>query len=214
MLAVSDTGVGMDDEVKAHLFEPFFTTKERGQGTGLGLSTVYGIVRQNGGHIGVDSELGQGTTFRIYLPRTEETRMPIRAPSRDVSPRAIHGSETILMVEDEGAVRQLATHILKGHGYQVLCAGNGAEALRLSREHQGAIDLLVTDVVMPGMNGEQLARRLQSERPGLRVLFMSGYSDELMARYRVLDEDSAFLAKPFTLEALARKVRAVLDAPE
>jgi PAS domain S-box-containing protein len=212
MLAVSDTGMGMDDEVKARIFEPFFTTKDQGQGTGLGLSTVYGIIRQNGGHIWVDSEPGQGTVFEIYLPRTEEARAQDEALQLDQAPSMIRGSETILVVEDEDAVRDLAAHILRMHGYHVLAAGSGPEAIRLCMDHDAPIHLLLTDVIMPEMNGKELAKQIESQRPGLQVLFMSGYSHDVISHYRVLENGIHFLAKPFTLETLAQKVRDVLDA--
>jgi signal transduction histidine kinase len=212
MLAVSDTGMGMDDEVKARVFEPFFTTKERGQGTGLGLSTVYGIVRQNRGYIHVDSELEKGTTFKIYLPRTEEVRVPGRASEEDLPAISVRGSETVLIVEDEEQVRELASQILASHGYQVLVARNGPEALRTSGQHDGSIHLLLTDVVMPEMNGQELAERLLLQRPDTRVLFMSGYSHDVIAHHRVRDGEIDFLPKPFSLEGLTHKVRIVLDA--
>jgi PAS domain S-box-containing protein len=213
-LAISDTGVGMDEEVQAHLFEPFFTTKKQGEGTGLGLSTVYGIVRQNAGYIWLHSEAGQGTTFKIYLPRTQEATGPGELPSR-LSPAtpadAALGTETILVVEDETAVRRLAVQILEAYGYLVLAAGNGVEALQVSREHGGPIHLLLTDVVMPKMNGKELVERLQPEQPGMRIMYMSGYSDDVIAHHDVLDKSIAFLPKPFSLDTLVQQVRTVLD---
>jgi PAS domain S-box-containing protein len=214
VLSVKDTGVGMDERVRAHLFEPFFTTKERGQGTGLGLPTVFGIVKQSGGHIRVESALGQGTTLRIYLPRAEK-RDPAVETSRLVLPpptTTTRGTETILVVEDDAVVRGLAVNILKAHGYQVLAAGHGQDALRVSRGHGGPIHLLLVDVVMPDINGKELAERLRSERPELRVLYTSGYSDDVIAHHGILEEGIAFLAKPFTLEAVTQKVRDTLDA--
>ena len=208
-LIIADTGVGMGDEIKAHLFEPFFTTKQPDHGTGLGLSIVFGIVKQNAGHIWVDSEEGQGTIIQIYLPRTDKVEsqgLPGATPAS-----ALQGSETILVVEDYAAVRDLATQILKSHGYHVLAAKDGAEALRISREYDHPIHLLLTDMVMPGMNGRELAEQLQSQRPGIRILYMSGYNDRLLEDPGALGEGVAFLAKPLTVESLTEKVRAVLD---
>jgi two-component system cell cycle sensor histidine kinase/response regulator CckA len=212
LLTVSDTGVGMSDEVQAHLFEPFFTTKERGKGTGLGLATVFGIIKRHEGHIGVQSELEQGAVFKIFLPRAEDTAAPPRLPSRVSLPDAVQGTETILVVEDDVNLRELATQILAGRGYRVLAAGNGLEALRMSEEYDGSIDLLLTDVVLPKMNGRELTKRLQARRPGARVLYMSGYGDDLIAHHGVLDEGIAVLSKPFTMDILLQKVRARLDA--
>jgi len=211
LLSVTDTGTGMSEEVQAHLFEPFFTTKGVGKGTGLGLATVFGIVKQSGGHITVHSELGHGTTFNIYLPRTEEAAaaeaVPAQAPVE--LPR---GTETILLVEDERQVRHLAQAALERCGYSVLAAANGTEALQLAREHKGKLDLLVTDLIMPGINGHMLARSLQSRHPGLKFLFMSGYTDASLLPREFLAEGAAFLQKPFLMELLVRKVRAALDA--
>ncbi|OLC01715.1 MAG: hypothetical protein AUH45_10585 [Gemmatimonadetes bacterium 13_1_40CM_69_22] len=211
LLQVSDSGVGMDDEIQAHLFEPFFTTKPRGKGTGLGLATVYGIVRQSGGHIAVDSARGRGATFRIYLPRVEAPLDPTDRPRPVTAPAA--GSETILLVEDEHLVRLLARKVLERAGYRVLVAAGGAEALDLAERYAGPIHLLLSDVVMPGMNGRELMRRLAQLRPDLRVLYMSGYADEAVAQHGVLDPGTAFLQKPFTPGGLADKVRGVLDTP-
>jgi len=208
-LTVRDTGVGMGDEVKAHLFEPFFTTKERGQGTGLGLSTVFGIIKQNAGHIWVDSELGQGTTVQIRLPRTEKVEPQGAVRLTPIS--ALRGTETILVVEDYAGVRDLAAQILRAHGYQVLAAKNGSEAIRISLKHGRPIHLLLTDVVMPGMNGNELAEQIQAQRPGIRILYMSGYDNRLIEDPTTLGEGVAFLAKPLTVETLTEKVRAVLD---
>jgi len=210
-LQVSDNGAGMDVEVQAHLFEPFFTTKPRGKGTGLGLATVYGIVRQSGGHIGVESTPGRGATFRIYLPRVDAPLDPTGEPHPVAAPAA--GNETVVLAEDERLVRVLAQKVLERAGYRVLVAAGGAEALALAERNDGPIHLLLTDVVMPEMTGRELARRLTSLRPGLRVLYMSGYADEAVAQHGVLDPGTAFLQKPFTPEALAKKVRGVLDAP-
>src|SRR5213592_1044324 len=209
LLHVSDSGVGMDEEVQAHMFEPFFTTKPRGKGSGLGLATVYGIVRQSGGHIAVDSAPGRGATFRIYLPRVEAPLDPTDRPTPVTAPAA--GSETILLVEDEHLVRLLARKVLERAGYRVLVAAGGAEALDLAERYAGTIHLLLTDVVMPGMNGRELIRRLAPLRPDLRVLYMSGYADEAVAQHGVLDPGTAFLQKPFTPGGLADKVRGVLD---
>jgi len=209
LLHVSDSGVGMDEEVQAHLFEPFFTTKPRGKGSGLGLATVYGIVRQSGGHIAVDSAPGRGATFRVYLPRVEAPLDPTDRPRPVTAPAA--GSETILLVEDEHLVRLLARKVLERAGYRVLVAAGGAEALELAERYAGPIHLLLTDVVMPGMNGRALMRRLAPLRPDLRVLYMSGYADEAVAQHGVLDPGTAFLQKPFTPGGLADKVRGVLD---
>jgi two-component system cell cycle sensor histidine kinase/response regulator CckA len=210
LLAVSDTGIGMSEEVKSHLFEPFFTTKEVGKGTGLGLATVYGIVKQHGGHIYVYSELGRGTTFKIYLPRHYgEAELLGRRDEEGFVPR---GSETVLVVEDEPAVRVVEVRVLREQGYRVLEAANGVEAMRVALAHPGPIHLLVTDVVMPQMSGRELAERLRRIVPQLRVLYLSGYTDNAIVHHGVLDEGVAFLQKPFTASALARKVREVLDS--
>jgi two-component system cell cycle sensor histidine kinase/response regulator CckA len=207
-LSVSDTGVGMDARTRERIFEPFFTTKETGKGTGLGLATVYGIVSQNGGFIDVLSEPGKGTTFEIYLPRsTSEGEQAPQAPGAS----SLHGTETILLVEDEESVRRLARRVLVGKGYQVLEAETVDHALHIARTHPGKMDLLVTDVVMPGLNGLALYRRLLEWRPGLKVLFMSGHNENVITRHGVLDEGLHFLPKPFRVEDLASKVRAVLD---
>jgi len=209
MLQVTDTGSGMDAMTQARIFEPFFTTKARGRGTGLGLATVYGIVRQSGGHVAVESAPGAGTTFRIYLPRVEEALTAAAPPQ---PPPATAGSGTILLVEDERLVRVLARKVLEQAGYRVLVAEGGAQALELARGHNGVIDLLVTDVVMPEMSGREVMRRLLQERPAVRVLYMSGYSDEAVAQHGVLDVGTSFIAKPFTPTTLAAKVREVLQA--
>jgi len=210
-LAVSDTGCGMDEATQSRIFEPFFTTKDKGKGTGLGLSTVYGIVKQSGGYIWVYSERGQGTTFKIYLPR-------VVAPADSVPPvthwsALPQGTETALLVEDEPEVRWLVRDMLQRLGYTVLEARHGIEAQVLSIQHQGPIHLLITDVVMPQMSGREIAERLTSEHPETKVLYMSGYTDDAVVRHGVLTADIAFLQKPFTPEALARKVREVLDGP-
>ncbi|MBI4410465.1 MAG: PAS domain S-box protein, partial [Gemmatimonadetes bacterium] len=205
MLVVSDTGHGMDQEVLAHLFEPFFTTKERGKGTGLGLSTVYGIVRQSGGQITARSELGHGTSFRIYLPQLQEAPAP--PPPKPAPQKAQAGSETILVVEDQDAVRSLARRVLQQHGYRVLEARHGGEALRVAQELEGPLHLLLTDIVMPEMGGHELVKRMASLRPDTKVLFMSGYTDQAFVHYEGYDAATAFLEKPFTPHSLALKVR-------
>ena len=215
MLAVSDTGMGMNDEVRARIFEPFFTTKERGRGTGLGLATAFGIVKQSGGHIRVYSKVGQGTTFRIYLPRSWEAKALHEASVRAfpaVATSRPYGSETVLLVEDEAPVRDLAVRVLESCGYQVLAAGDGLEALQIGEQHDGPVHLLLTDVVLPQMSGVELAEQLQSARPEMRVLYMSGYTDDAIAQHGVLAPGVSFLPKPFTIEDLTQKVREVLEA--
>ncbi|MBI5419354.1 MAG: response regulator [Deltaproteobacteria bacterium] len=210
VLALSDTGSGMDPETISHIFEPFFTTKEVGKGTGLGLSTVYGIVKQSGGYIWVYSEPGRGTTFKIYLPQaTEEAET---AKPAEVRAGLLGGSETILLVEDEDSVRSLVREVLARNGYTVLAARNGEDALRACDGNAGAIHLMLCDVVMPGMSGVELARRIVPLRPEIKVLYMSGYTDTAIVRQGVLDPGTAFLEKPFAPDALARKVREVLDS--
>ena len=212
LLTVSDTGQGMDAATRKHLFEPFFTTKAPGQGTGLGLATVFGIVKQNGGHINAYSELGHGTTFKIYLPRVC-TGEPIPAAHPVEKPEGIQGSETILLVEDELSVLGLARRILEQNGYTVLAASTPAAARGAAAAHPGAIDLLITDVIMPEINGKELLRRLLAQRPNLRCLFMSGYTADVIAHRGVLEEGLNFLQKPFSVQSLTRKVREVLDSP-
>jgi two-component system cell cycle sensor histidine kinase/response regulator CckA len=209
MLAVSDTGCGMTEQVRARLFEPFFTTKELGKGTGLGLATVYGIVKQSGGTVWVYSEPGAGSTFKIFLPRTDAA--PVEDPAGSMAER-LDGTETILVVEDQVEVRQVVQLALERRGYRVLQASGAAEAEARLIAHGAPIDLLLTDVVMPQMSGSSLAARLQRHQPGLRVLFMSGYTDDAVVRHGVLTRDAAFLEKPFTATALLRAVRNVLDA--
>jgi CheY-like chemotaxis protein len=209
---VSDTGHGMSPEAQAHLFEPFFTTKPVGQGTGLGLATVYGIVKQSGGHIGFRSQAGSGTTFRVWLPATAEKVPAARPPSERPAREARPGNETILVVEDATAVRDLAVRALRGAGYAVVEASNGRQAIEVAEKAPGPIRLLLTDVVMPEMSGRAVAERLGSWHPGLRVLYMSGYARDAIAQHGVLEPGTEFLAKPFTPAALLARVRAVLDA--
>lgn len=210
VLAVIDSGTGIPREMRGRIFEPFFTTKPRGAGTGLGLSTVYGIVRQSDGHVAVYSEVGRGTTFRVYLPRVDGE--PEAAPEGEAEEPIPLGSETVLVVEDDAHVRVLVEGILRRFGYRTLGASGGEEALLLSRSHPGRIDLLLTDVVMPGLNGRELADRLLLERPDMLVLFMSGYTDDDVLRHGMMEEGTHFIMKPFTPYRVARKVRAVLDA--
>jgi PAS domain S-box-containing protein len=209
LLTVSDNGTGMTPEVQSHLFEPFFTTKEPGKGTGLGLATVYGIIRQCGGHVAVYSEIGRGTAFKVYLPRTGQT--VASTPPLEKKPSVRGGSETILLVEDDPGVRSVARRVLERDGYRLLEAMDPAAALALSDQHQGTIAMLVTDVVMPGMSGPALASRLLALRPGLRVLYTSGYTREAIVHHGVLEPGVAFLQKPYTTTRLARTVREVLD---
>jgi CheY-like chemotaxis protein len=211
-LSVSDDGVGMDERTQARLFEPFFTTKELGRGTGLGLAMVYGIVRQSGGHIRVSSRLHHGSTFSIYLPRAEgPAESPSEPPGWTEQP---HEAGTVLVVEDEETVRLLASRILRTRGYRVLEAREAAEAFRLVREHAGRIDLLVTDIVMPGMSGPALVERLLAAMPGLRVLYITGYAEEAIERRGALPAGGALLEKPFTAQQLADRVRMALANTE
>ncbi len=210
MLSVSDTGMGMSKEVQEQVFEPFFTTKDQGKGTGLGLSTVYGIVKQSNGSIWVYSEPDKGTTIKIYLPRVETSRPQAMSREKDVPD--LTGTETVLVVEDDAQVRSLAVKSLKGYGYTVLTAGNGAEALKVAGQSPDPIHLVLTDVIMPGMNGQEMAEQLKAARPEMQVLYMSGYTDNAIVHHGVLDPGVAFIGKPFTPAALGRKVREVLDS--
>jgi CheY-like chemotaxis protein len=212
VVAVSDTGMGMDANTQARAFEPFFTTKPKGKGTGLGLATVYGIVKQSGGYVWLYSEPGHGATFKVYLPRVDAPPEP--SPGAAAAVGSLRGSETILLVEDQNEVRALTRRILEKRGYRVLVAANGGDALRLAEQQGGTIDLLLTDVVMPGMSGPELSLRLGPLHPGMKVLFLSGYTDEAILHHGVLEAGVAFLQKPFTPEILARKVREVLGPGE
>jgi two-component system cell cycle sensor histidine kinase/response regulator CckA len=211
MLSLSDTGHGMDAATRARIFEPFFTTKEQGKGTGLGLSTVWGIVAQSGGHVAVQSAPGAGTTFRVYFPCvSRETEEPLLEPA---APTTLKGSETILVVEDEEQVRKLLSQVLRRAGYHVLEAQDGGAAISVSEEFAGPVQLLLTDVIMPRMNGRELAERLLRTRPDMKVLYVSGYTEDAMIQKGVIDGSVTLLQKPITPQALLRKVRDMLDAP-
>ena len=210
MLTVNDTGCGMDANTQARVFEPFFTTKEPGRGTGLGLSTAYGIVKQSGGYIDFSSEVGKGSMFRIYLPQVEDEVEP--SEPAHACPEVLRGTETILLVEDDETIRAVGQTILQRHGYTILKAGDAKEALHLAGKHQGPIHLLFTDVVMPGLSGPDLAECLTSIRPDTKVLYTSGYTDKVRTQHNLMGLSNAFLQKPFTPETLTRKVREVLDS--
>ena len=209
MLAVSDTGMGMDAETQGRIFEPFFTTKEKGKGTGLGLATVYGIVKQSNGYIWVDSKPGQGTRFTVHLPLVEEpadSREPVK-----VSSHPLAGTETILLAEDENDVREVAREFLTQSGYTVIEAKNGGEALEIAKKYPHRIHVLLTDMVMPGISGSELAKQMASVRPETRVVYMSGYSQYTVFEQKDVDPDAVLLQKPFTRDSLARAVRHVID---
>ena len=211
LLAIADTGTGMTAEVKAHLFEPFFTTKAPGKGTGLGLATCFGIVKQSSGHIEVESELGKGTTFKLYFPQVEDAVVPPR--DGNLATPVSGGTETVLLVEDEAIVRELAVATLREMGYNVIEAGNGEEGLRVAQRYSGQIDLVLTDVVMPVMGGKEMAGALRGSHPDTKILFTSGYSEEVIGRLGVLRPGIEFLQKPYMADTLARRVREVLDHP-
>jgi two-component system, cell cycle sensor histidine kinase and response regulator CckA len=209
LLKVTDTGCGMDAELQSHIFEPFFTTKESGKGTGLGLATVYGVIKQSGGYIWVESELGKGTTFKIYLPRVEEAREVVAPESH--APSSSRKARTVLLVEDEQSLRKLTRNTLVELGHSVLEAGDAFQALEIAKQTKAPIDLLLTDVVMPGMSGRALADKLCASRPGIRVLFMSGYTDGAVANHGVLESGISILRKPFTRDELTERVEEVLS---
>jgi CheY-like chemotaxis protein len=209
MVAVSDTGSGIDKKTQEHIFEPFYSTKEKGKGTGLGLSTVYGIVKQNKGFIWVYSEPGQGSIFKIYLPKAKEdvkTEEKVQTPVKDLG-----GSETVLVVEDNVSILNLAQRALQKYGYKVLTAKSGEDALRIGKEYEGPIDLLLTDVVMPTISGKETAERLQPLYPQMKVIYMSGYTDDAIVHLGVLEPGLNFIEKPFSSDVLASKMREVLD---
>ena len=210
MLEITDTGCGMDAETRAHLFEPFFTTKPIGKGTGLGLSTAYGIVKQSGGAIEVESLPGKGTTFRVYLPIVEQAISPQKAPK--ISTPVLGGSETVLLAEDQPSIRTVLREFLESEGYKVLEAQNGNEALEIAKHYIGSIDVLVTDVIMPQLRGIELAKRLTEIYPGICVIFMSGYSEDAFVENRLLSErNMTLIQKPFDPEKLAQKIRESLN---
>jgi CheY-like chemotaxis protein len=209
MLAVTDTGTGMDEATKARLFEPFFTTKELGKGTGLGLATVYGIVKQSGGYVWVYSELGKGTAFKVYLPKVRGVT-DVAKPDHAAKPLAT-GTETILLVEDSESLRELNREMLTSLGYDVLSAENGASAIQIAESHKSVIHLVLTDVVMPGINGRELVDRLIGIRPDLKIMYMSGYTDDVILHRAILKPGIAFLQKPFSKEELAARIREVID---
>ena len=212
LLMVSDTGCGMDSETQSHIFEPFYTTKPEGVGTGLGLSTVFGIIKQSEGFISVYSEVDRGTTFKIYLPEVDGPA-PAAEEECEILESRRDACEMILLVEDEARVRNVAKRILEWSGYSILEAGNGEDALKLAQEHAGEIDLLLTDVVMPGMSGPQLAAQLCTAHPGLRVIYMSGYTDDAVVRHGLREATAHFIQKPCAAAQLTSKIRQVLDRP-
>jgi CheY-like chemotaxis protein len=209
LLTVADTGQGMSEEVRKRVFEPFFTTKEPGKGTGLGLPIVYGLMVQAGGFLTVTSDPGKGTVMRLHFPITSGIPEPLVGPQDGPS---LKGTETILVAEDDSRVQKLVKAVLERLGYSVRMCSSGAEALAVASQPQESLDLLITDVIMPGLSGADLAREIKAIRPGLKILFMSGYTNDLISRHSVLDEGLSFLAKPFSPEVLGRKVREVLDA--
>jgi CheY-like chemotaxis protein len=211
MFLVSDTGMGMAPEVKKRAFEPFFTTKEKDKGTGLGLSTVYGIVKQSGGDIWVYSELGYGTTIKIYFPQVDEPQDIVEEKEKGVEKGLPRGGETILVVEDDEEVRKITGRILRMQGYRVLEASNGGDVFSVCDQHEGPFHLMITDVVMPEMKGPELAKRLSSSYPEMKVIYMSGYVEDVLSRQGILEKGMEYIQKPFTVNELARKAREVLD---
>ena len=211
MLAVGDNGIGMSRDTREHAFDPFFTTKEAGKGTGLGLATVYGIVKQSGGYVWIYSEPDLGTTLKLYFPEVSSSAAFATVEPRSASTETRRGSETILLVEDEEAVRNLTSRILKKQGYRVMAAQHGREAMEIAAKEEGRIDLVLTDVVMPGMNGRGLVERLTGIRPRIKSLYMSGYTDDDIIRRGFIEPSKSFLQKPFTSDALLQTVRKVLD---
>jgi CheY-like chemotaxis protein len=211
VLSVHDTGHGMDATTLAHIFEPFFTTKEEGKGTGLGLATVYGVVKQSGGHIEVESAPGEGATFRIHLPVLENAGQPVPAPAREAS--LCRGSETVLLLEDDEALRSVTQEILERAGYRMIVAARPEDALASAVAYPGQIDLLLSDVILPGMNGPRFAAELLARRPEIRVLFVSGYTDDAIFKPGILEAGLRLLQKPFTAQALLQAVRAALEDP-
>jgi CheY-like chemotaxis protein len=209
MISVADTGCGMSKDIQRKIFEPFFTTKEKGKGTGLGLATVYGIIKQHNGYIYVDSEPDKGTTFDIYLPVILDGELAQGEIAADT--QIPKGTETILVVEDESSLRKYVIDVLKPLGYKVIGAADGEEALKIIAEHEEDIDLLLTDFIMPGINGRELADTIQKDRPDMKVIIMSGYTDDVIAQYGALEDDLNFLQKPMTVRKLAGKIREVLD---
>lgn len=215
MMAISDTGKGMSEEVKSHIFEPFYTTKEKGKGTGLGLSTCYGIIAQNDGYIWVYSEIGSGTTLKVYLPSLKAVSTSVKPPAGPLSNELPRGTETVLLVEDEAQVRELTARVLRQQGYTILEAANGVEALSVASQYSnGEIDLLLTDVVMPLIGGRELSTKLKDFHPEVRVIYTSGYTDEAVIRHGMLEPGTDFVQKPYSLAGLTQKIRSVLDIPD